>query len=212
MSEIKNTEKVSVTDNNKKSVETKEVNGRLDARSKDYVQNNEKKRFTYGVSGEGLKKEVTPERKLENKEQNLKRESEKQLGNKSEKQEAKREENPQKQLENKSEKQEAKREENPQKQLENKSEKQEAKREENPQKKASKMGGDLVNKFQREDEVGKAAGRSGGHGKPYKLAGAELIRQANKLPKNDPMREALKKEGNRLVNKGKEIDHPYRRH
>ncbi|WP_200896827.1 hypothetical protein, partial [Methanosarcina mazei] len=134
MSEIKNTEKVSVTDNNKKSVETKEVNGRLDARSKDYVQNNEKKRFTYGVSGEGLKKEVTPERKLENKEQNLKRESEKQLGNKSEKQEAKREENPQKQLENKSEKQEAKREENPQKQLENKSEKQEAKREENPQK------------------------------------------------------------------------------
>ncbi|KKG65419.1 hypothetical protein [Methanosarcina mazei] len=193
MSEIKNTEKVSVTDNNKKSVETKEVNGRLDARSKDYVQNNEKKRFTYGVSGEGLKKEVTPERKLENKEQNLKRESEKQLGNKSEKQEAKREENPQKQLENKSEKQEAK-------------------REENPQKKASKMGGDLVNKFQREDEVGKAAGRSGGHGKPYKLAGAELIRQANKLPKNDPMREALKKEGNRLVNKGKEIDHPYRRH
>ncbi|WP_292374584.1 hypothetical protein [Methanosarcina sp. UBA411] len=96
MSEIKNTEKVSVNDKpsefNKKSVETKKVNGKLDARSKDFVQNNEKKGFKHGVSGDDSKKGVTPERQLENKEQYLKRESGKQLGNKSEKQEAKREE------------------------------------------------------------------------------------------------------------------------
>lgn len=178
MFKTKDTEKVSVTDKssefNKKSVETKKVNGKLDARSKEFVQNNEKKRFKHGVSGDGSKKGVTQEHKLGNKEQDLKRESDKQLGNKSEKQEAK--------------------------------------REENPQKKASEMGAELVKKFKREDEVGKAAGRSGGHGKPYKLAGAEIIRQANKLPKNDPMREALKKEGKRLVDQGKEKDHPYRGH
>lgn len=86
MSEIKNTEKVSVTDKpsefNNKSVETKKVNEKLDARSEEFVQNNEKKGFKHGVSGDGSKKGVTPERQLGNKEQDLKRESGKQLGTK----------------------------------------------------------------------------------------------------------------------------------
>jgi hypothetical protein len=106
MPETKKIEKVNVPDNqselNKKSVETKEVNGRFDARSKEYVQNNERKGFKYGASGDGLKKEVTSERQLENKEQDLKQESEKQLGNKSEK--LKKEVTPERQLENKAEK------------------------------------------------------------------------------------------------------------
>ena len=55
--------------------------------------------------------------------------------------------------------------------------------------------------------VGTNAGRSGGHGTPYKRAGNEMIQDANKLPKNDPMREALKVEGKRLIERGKGINH-----
>ncbi|KKF98455.1 hypothetical protein [Methanosarcina mazei] len=84
MSEIKNTEKVSINDKpsefNKKSVETKKVDGKLDVCSKEFVQNNEKKGFQYRASDDGSKKEVTPERQLENKERDLKREYGKQNG------------------------------------------------------------------------------------------------------------------------------------
>jgi hypothetical protein len=64
-----------------------------------------------------------------------------------------------------------------------------------------------VKKLKREDKVGTNAGRSSGHGTPHQRAGAELIREANKLPKNDPMREALKIEGNRLIKQGGGINH-----
>ena len=50
-------------------------------------------------------------------------------------------------------------------------------------------------------------GRSGGHGVPYKRVGAKLIRLANKI-KNDPeLQEAYKREGKRLLEKGKSINH-----
>ena len=70
----------------------------------------------------------------------------------------------------------------------------------------SSIGSNLVKQFKNEG-TGQGAGRSGGHGTPFKKAGAELIRQANKLNKNDPQRAALKKEGERLINKGKSINH-----
>jgi len=63
----------------------------------------------------------------------------------------------------------------------------------------------LTDKFKQEG-LGQAAGRSGGHGVPFRKAGAELIRQANRLPKSDPLRDALKNEGKRLINKGKSIN------
>jgi RHS repeat-associated protein len=72
-------------------------------------------------------------------------------------------------------------------------------------KEASKRGGELVTKFKKEG-TGQGAGRSGGHGTPYKKAGNQLIQEANKLPKNDPLREALKKEGKRLLNKGNSLN------
>lgn len=89
-------------ESNKKSDETKEVNGRLAARSTEYIQNKEKKEFKHGVSGDGFEKEVTPERQSENKEQDSKRESDKQLGNRSEN--STKEVTPERQLENKAEK------------------------------------------------------------------------------------------------------------
>jgi uncharacterized protein RhaS with RHS repeats len=58
---------------------------------------------------------------------------------------------------------------------------------------ASKRGGDLVKQFKK-DGAGTGA-RSGQHGTPFKKAGNELIKEANKLPKGSPLREALKKEG-----------------
>jgi len=75
-----------------------------------------------------------------------------------------------------------------------------------PAKQASGMGGKLVKKF-KDEGAGQGAGRSGGHGTPYKRAGAELTRQANKLGKNDPLRKALKAQGKKLVEKGKSINH-----
>ena len=68
------------------------------------------------------------------------------------------------------------------------------------------VGGELVRQKKLEG-VGTSAGRSGGHGTPYKQAGAELRRQAQKLPKNSPLAKALKKEGDRLVEQGKSINH-----
>ena len=79
-----------------------------------------------------------------------------------------------------------------------------------PREEAAKRGSELVKQF-KEQGIGQQAGRSGGHGEPYKRAGAELIRQANSLSKNDPLKEALKVEGNRLIQKGKSISHPRRR-
>ena len=74
-------------------------------------------------------------------------------------------------------------------------------------KRAADMGGKLVKQFKLEG-VGKAAGRSGGHGTPFLRAGAELIRQANQAPyKGTAMAEALKKEGQRLIKKGSAINH-----
>jgi hypothetical protein len=78
-----------------------------------------------------------------------------------------------------------------------------------PREVAARKGSELVKEF-KEQGVGQQAGRSGGHGEPYKKAGAELIRQANRLTKNSPLKEALKIEGNRLIKKGKSISHPGR--
>ena len=71
---------------------------------------------------------------------------------------------------------------------------------------AAQRGSELVKQYKLEG-VGKGAGRSGGHGTPHLRAGAQMIREANALPKNNPMREALKTEGLRLLNKGKGINH-----
>jgi hypothetical protein len=52
--------------------------------------------------------------------------------------------------------------------------------------------------------------RSGESGRIDKQTGAELIRRANKLPKG-PLKEALKKAGQRLLNKGKGENHKTQR-
>lgn len=52
------------------------------------------------------------------------------------------------------------------------------------------------------------SGRSGSHGADLKKVGAQLIRDANKLPVNDPLREALKREGQRYIKQGNSINHP----
>ena len=54
-----------------------------------------------------------------------------------------------------------------------------------PREQAAQRGRELMKTLKNEG-VGQGAGRSGGHGTPHKRAGAELIRQANLLPKNDP--------------------------
>jgi polyhydroxyalkanoate synthesis regulator phasin len=55
--------------------------------------------------------------------------------------------------------------------------------------------------------TGTGAGRSGGHGTPFTQAGAQLIRDANALKETDPLREALKVEGQRLIDRGNAINH-----
>jgi RHS repeat-associated protein len=70
---------------------------------------------------------------------------------------------------------------------------------------AAKLGGELLKKFKLSG-VGQAAGRSGGHGDAFKRAGAELIRRANSLADKD-LKEAMKIEGQRLIEKGKSISH-----
>lgn len=69
---------------------------------------------------------------------------------------------------------------------------------------ASKRGGNLVKKF-KDQGVGKGA-RSGQHGTPFKKAGSEMIREANKLSKG-LLRDAMKKEGERLIKMGRGINH-----
>lgn len=71
---------------------------------------------------------------------------------------------------------------------------------------AGQRGAELVGQF-KEEGLGSAVGRSGGHGVPMQRAGAELIREANKLSKNDPLRDALKIEGQRLIARGKGTSH-----
>ena len=69
---------------------------------------------------------------------------------------------------------------------------------------ASKVGGELVKKHKKQG-VGTGA-RSGQHGAPHKRAGADLIRKSNEIPQGS-LRDALKREGNRLVNKGRGVNH-----
>lgn len=69
---------------------------------------------------------------------------------------------------------------------------------------AKQRGGELVNE---NSQAGQGVGKSGGGGQRYVKAGTQLIREANKLPKNDPRRAAMKKEGNRLIKQGNSINH-----
>jgi RHS repeat-associated protein len=71
---------------------------------------------------------------------------------------------------------------------------------------ASQLGARLVQEY-RDEGVGQQAGRSGGHGRPHRRAGAELIRRANALPRDDPRSDALRIEGNRLIREGRGLDH-----
>src|SRR5207245_7717998 len=71
-------------------------------------------------------------------------------------------------------------------------------------------GGALVKRYRGEVDS-KKTGRSGSGGAPYIKAGNDLIRDAKDYPKNSPMRDALTKEGNRLKNRGKSLNHPGRR-
>ncbi len=71
---------------------------------------------------------------------------------------------------------------------------------------ATKMGGELVKKYKSIVDTG---ARSGEHGRAFIKAGQELIRKANNknngyLPE---FAEAMKKVGNRLISKGKGINH-----
>lgn len=70
---------------------------------------------------------------------------------------------------------------------------------------AAKLGSELVKKF-KVSGVGKAVGRSGGQGEAFKKAGAELIRRANHVADRE-IKEAMKIEGQRLIDKGKSISH-----
>ena len=81
-----------------------------------------------------------------------------------------------------------------------------ARRPPTPRDLARMRGAELVKQYKAEG-LGTHAGRSGGHGVPHKRAGAELIREANKLPRNDPLRAALKVEGRRLIREGRGYSH-----
>jgi RHS repeat-associated protein len=70
---------------------------------------------------------------------------------------------------------------------------------------ASEEGAELVRQ-QKSGGVGQQAGRSGGHGAPYKRAGNELIQRANKMPKG-PRKDAFRTEGNSLIARGRALDH-----
>ncbi len=72
-----------------------------------------------------------------------------------------------------------------------------------PRDTARKRGNELVEKFK---SAGEGIGRSGGGGEKYRKAGAELIREANRVG-NTVLREAMKKEGKRLINYGKGVSH-----
>jgi RHS repeat-associated protein len=51
-----------------------------------------------------------------------------------------------------------------------------------------------------------AGARSGQHGVPYSRAGAQMIREANLIPKG-PIQDAMKTAGKQLIEKGKGINH-----
>jgi RHS repeat-associated protein len=72
-----------------------------------------------------------------------------------------------------------------------------------PRDTARKRGNELVERFKK---AGEGVGRSGGGGEKYRKAGAELIREANKVG-NNVLREAMKKEGKRLINYGRGVSH-----
>jgi RHS repeat-associated protein len=69
---------------------------------------------------------------------------------------------------------------------------------------ASKRGNQLLEKM-KSSKVGTGA-RSGQHGSPHKRAGAELQREANTVS-DRTLREIIRKEGDRLINRGKGINH-----
>ncbi|MDJ0761223.1 MAG: RHS repeat-associated core domain-containing protein [Woeseiaceae bacterium] len=72
------------------------------------------------------------------------------------------------------------------------------------QKSAAQRGQVLLKKYR---DLGKGQGaRSGQHGTPWKNAGADLIREGNKLPPG-PYRDALKALGKQYINKGKGWNH-----
>lgn len=70
---------------------------------------------------------------------------------------------------------------------------------------AAKLGSELVKEF-KTSGVGQAAGRSGGHGAAFRKAGAELIRRANSVADKE-LREAMKIEGQRLLERARGISH-----
>jgi hypothetical protein len=75
-----------------------------------------------------------------------------------------------------------------------------------PSQEASKRGAELE-KEEKEKGVGQEAGRSGGHGSPRARAGARLVREANKMSKNDPRRRAYKIVGERMQSQGRSKNH-----
>jgi hypothetical protein len=77
---------------------------------------------------------------------------------------------------------------------------------ETPAETARKRGAELVDQYKKAGE-GTGVGRSGGGGEAKKKAGAELIREGNKLPKG-ALKDAYKKQGNRLINQGNADSHP----
>ena len=72
---------------------------------------------------------------------------------------------------------------------------------------AEQRGNALVRQYKQQG-VGTGSGRSGGGGDAFKKAGSELIRQANKIRNNPVLKEEMKKQGQRLLQKGKGISHP----
>ena len=79
-----------------------------------------------------------------------------------------------------------------------------------PAQRAASRAGELLHQAKRSG-VGAQAGRSGGHGTPYLRAGAQLQREAAALPKSDPLRGALRRQADRLIERGRSINHPGRR-
>ena len=69
------------------------------------------------------------------------------------------------------------------------------------------MSKNKIDYYKRIANSGTNVGRSGGHGTPFIKAGNDLIREANKPGVAKDFAELLKKEGNRLIEKGKGINH-----
>ena len=75
------------------------------------------------------------------------------------------------------------------------------------QREAARIKGDYLREEKRSG-VGARAGRSGGHGEPMKRAAQRLRERANDKTENPALREALRKEAERLRQKGKGTSHP----